>query len=583
MRSAALPLAWAACIAASEILGRRSPSDVWDAIGVCVLSASLGLTVYWIMLTRRRLPAWVERPWHWLIGTLASWWPEMGVDLRGKPPWPSGFPTSLIKIALLMAVPAVLAFLGRDLFPGPARQLMLQVSPTIWFIGLGGAWTALLALLAAATFSVWLDLHDLLWNAGVAPVRQKWIEGLSLLACLSLVAVLAFLVPIWICWTAIGIASVCAGLSGVVIIRHEPLLVAWRHDASQPPQVFSAGWGIGWDCVTMGGLLLAIGIPATGIGWSGALSSTAPITIGLGAAASWAGCIAFLSWAVNYPIRTSLLARHDPSVRGPISIRLEPGSEIPPDVEGRLSDHGFRPVRAGARGEAPGLALRVDEGALSPDVEATDTAEGVRVRVHPAALVRLGVLAELRRLDNELRRTSLLAGLRHLFRFAARRGYSQGSGFWLAPHLWYVRGLSRDEDEMDLRTIGPPYHKVLPLRARQHLHQVLDAVDVDLMFVEDGIPFDDISLVLSRIFDVYDILGPGPIEEKDFMGIPRVHVIVHDFTLGDPFEREGYSEPSYEEIGRARILHVMVERGDGDEEEEPVPEAPEKEPTFALV
>ena len=73
---------------------------------------------------------------------------------------------------------------------------------------------------------------------------------------------------------------------------------------------------------------------------------------------------------------------------------------------------------------------------------------------------------------HERRRILLRDGIRGLLRIATDRRYDSGSGFWIAPHLWWVWGLTRDDDNADFWTIGPPYYKQFPLLAREHLHRV---------------------------------------------------------------------------------------------------------------
>jgi hypothetical protein len=39
-------------------------------------------------------------------------------------------------------------------------------------------------------------------------------------------------------------------------------------------------------------------------------------------------------------------------------------------------------------------------------------------------------------------------------------------------------------------------------------------------------------------------------------------VLIHEFQLDEPFRSEVYPEPDYENLGRARILHVFRDRGE---------------------
>ena len=155
----------------------------------------------------------------------------------------------------------------------------------------------------------------------------------------------------------------------------------------------------------------------------------------------------------------------------------------------------------------------------------------------------------------------------------------RGQGFWIAPHYWYISGLTRDvdEDRNDLGdgtvisgVIGPSYHRIIPRPARNHLHEILRALEVDLIFLEDGVGYRGFRRVLRVLFEQYDIHGGRQrLEERHLQGVPGLRAILHEYELGNPLRKKGYPEPGYETLGRARILHIFKDRG---EHEEPVEE-----------
>jgi hypothetical protein len=168
-----------------------------------------------------------------------------------------------------------------------------------------------------------------------------------------------------------------------------------------------------------------------------------------------------------------------------------------------------------------------------------------------------------------------LNGLERLFKYASRQQFRCGSGFWVAPHFWFIEGLKRDtpEDELNLDggtifsgVIGPPYHRVLARPVRHYVYQVLRALQIDLIFVEDGVGFKRLSRVLRMLFEVFDVYdGSRRAEEIHFQGVTGVRVLIHEYQLTDPFKSEVYPEPDYENLGRARILHVFRDRGEQEE------------------
>jgi hypothetical protein len=152
----------------------------------------------------------------------------------------------------------------------------------------------------------------------------------------------------------------------------------------------------------------------------------------------------------------------------------------------------------------------------------------------------------------------------------------------VAPHFWFVPGLMRDsqrdaDEELDFAdqallsgTVGPPYHRLLPRIVRHHLWNILRALQVDLIFVEDGVGFRRLRRVMRVLFEVFDIhAGRRAASEIDFRGLPGVRVLIHEFQFDEPFKSEVYPEPKYDYLGRARILHIFRDRGGNEERVEP--------------
>ena len=171
-------------------------------------------------------------------------------------------------------------------------------------------------------------------------------------------------------------------------------------------------------------------------------------------------------------------------------------------------------------------------------------------------------------------------GLETLIEHASAREFRRGSGFWIAPHLWYISAISRDTNEEDSVTVGPPYDEVLSPPARRHAFEVFRALKIDLIFFEDGLKFSALERVLIRMFERVDLWGVDPLEERHIDGIPGVRVLIHAFELETPLDREHYPEPDYEQIGRARILHIMKDRG-GPQEAIEDPQVPDLIPEWA--
>ena len=61
--------------------------------------------------------------------------------------------------------------------------------------------------------------------------------------------------------------------------------------------------------------------------------------------------------------------------------------------------------------------------------------------------------------------------------------------------------------------------------------------------------------------------APGlPIDERHLTGLPGIRAVLHDYVIDEPLRSSRYPEPDYEDLGRARILHVFKDRGEDEEQ-----------------
>jgi hypothetical protein len=165
--------------------------------------------------------------------------------------------------------------------------------------------------------------------------------------------------------------------------------------------------------------------------------------------------------------------------------------------------------------------------------------------------------------------------LQKLFKRASAFKGPSGGGFWLAPHWWFFDGVGREDADANPEDtapplVGPPYHRILPARARQHAHAFLRATQVDMIFVEDGVTFKNIERVLRVITELYDVHGgQRRAEELHFRGLTKVKVMIHEYEPGNPFRSDLYPEPKFDDLSRVRVLHIFRDRGGHEELIEP--------------
>ena len=134
-----------------------------------------------------------------------------------------------------------------------------------------------------------------------------------------------------------------------------------------------------------------------------------------------------------------------------------------------------------------------------------------------------------------------------------------------------------------IRAWNPRTVRILPRCVRHHIYRILRAVQIDMIYVEDGVGFRRFSRVLRLMFEHFDIFGgQRKVDEIHFQGVPGTRVLIHEFQLSEPFKSETYPEPEFENLGRARILHIFRDRGGHEEFVEPPFDA-SRSPAPALV
>jgi hypothetical protein len=297
-----------------------------------------------------------------------------------------------------------------------------------------------------------------------------------------------------------------------------------------------------------------------------------PVTTTLGSLAAWLGGAALSAGAVFAARWVGGQRRRDPAQPSPTAIHVQGQVGELPRVARIFHRLGWLTRVAPALPQDTDVRIELLGSPMPP-------LRGPRrswpLPVSPKGLEVPELQQLLQRRDEIQRRRALMRGLEKLLKHAARRRYDRGQGFWLAPHYWFISGMTRDVDEeqcdlaegtMISGLVGPSYHRVLPHAARHHAHVLLRALEVDLIFLEDGVGFRGLRRVLRVLFEHFDMHGGRQrLEERHCAGLPGLRVVLHDYELGAPLQRKRYPEPDYDTLGRARILHVFKDRGESEE------------------
>lgn len=547
-------LAWALLAAGAtgvELYGRRADAPHEEVVAATAFAA---LAYQAWRLLRPALAA-SERPARWRAWLEARRL-RFGVDLRGAPALEPGVPRqeALALGALFLIVAVLLA--TREAWPGDALRALRGASGLLASGVSAALWSALLVGTLSALVLPMLVADALLRGRRAGGRRRESRLLFAGGASAAALVVLALLLPPW----AAPCLALCGVLSGawLYLPATPPLRFAWTRGTDAAPRacpaaLFLAGWRLFHY-----GLYLALVVASLGAGLGGGAPRDVTAALGLAFAWSLAGASALL--AVREARHGWGARRANPAAvrRSRVSLRGAAQGEERRAAQRTLGAAGFEAVFDDGPADA---ALHL---AAVPAAQGWPRAVTAAQLGDPAlhrALARRAELQARRRLRRGV--TRLLREAR-----ARRRERDAGIGHWVAPHLWFVVHMGRDGEE-ELDTAGTPYHRLLPRSARSHLFVVLGALEVDLLFVEDGVSTRSLERVLSLVFEFYDLFGERRLEERHFAGLPGVRVLLEELGLREARRPSRYPEPDYEQLARARVLHVFRDRG-ADPERDPL-------------
>lgn len=173
----------------------------------------------------------------------------------------------------------------------------------------------------------------------------------------------------------------------------------------------------------------------------------------------------------------------------------------------------------------------------------------------------------LDRTDFIAKRRIFYRGLSRLLKICRASRFRDGAGFILIPQCYFVEGLHRDDRNEHMeedRLVGPCFQDLWGLRVRHFLHRVLEAMDIDIIYFEDGVSFKELRGVFETLFELYHARGPRfRVEDYHFTGLTGVRVLMEYIRPDLPRNgvREGYPETNFTNLSQARILMVYKDRG----------------------
>jgi hypothetical protein len=563
-------------LAGVEIWGRHAATtDLHDAVAAAVL----GILAVVVGQRHRETPvAWVRwlgerwrKTWLWFRHFAM----DVGVDLRGQPALPQGAPPFVTGALAAMFVAVALMVLFANHIPLGLRDAIIHVSYLLYVVLLVVFWSLLIAGIGVSFGEAIAQIHGaMLRQYSGKPQNRQRRELACVVAFFAVLGLAGLLLPSWLPLAVCGLA-VAVNLLTIPIPSNTEVSFVWRYRGCDGP-LRCIPWGrwMVWAFTSKVLILLALVLLARGaelFGQPGSVRDTMPITFLLGLLLAWLGPGAVVTTIVQMVVgRLRDPAR---STRPVVHIAGTLSAGAWADVKRHFQQHGWIARRVTRAASSMEVAVQIVD---QPPPEGED-GPSWPLAVTVASLQTEETLQRLKRRHEIQMRRRLIGGLERLFKHAAKHRYRKGFGYIIAPHYWFFPGLVRDsqEDEINLEDgtllsgiIGPPYHRVLPHAVRHHVYEIMRGVQIDLIFVEDGVGFRRFSKVLRLLFEVYDVYGGRRrADEIHLQGIPGIRVLIHQYQLDKPFESQMYPEPEYEDFGRARILHIFKDRG---EQEEPL-------------
>ncbi|MFT4537633.1 MAG: hypothetical protein ACI841_003468 [Planctomycetota bacterium] len=579
--------AWLTAFAVAEILGRQSPDDWTDGAGV---ASFLVLAVLTWRLHQEHGLAFMTRlsiRLRALASTLSQLNIETGVDLRSTPPLPRGFPPIFKTLLRVTVGVTVVLALAHDYFPGAARDVIQSTSSALYLIGLTAFWSILVgaSLLLFALPIAFID--DALDHSTRFEGKQRFmLEGLAICLHLSVLVTGIFFAP---AWAPLALLSLTLAGTGILALLpgRPALAILWRKDRESAPMVMEWTSLALTNLTILACLITSLYLLSRGDRIGGGGTEETFVTSLLGLVFGWTSSMAYTVLMIGIPFSVISGRFRNPATTR--ATRVHIAGDLPQllrkELKSALHFAGVRLVSEKAEASRGDVKLAYHaEGSSTPIawqsqwpliLGEADFAEG--------SLLTTDLVQRVTRRDEILRRRQFLHGMQRLFKIAARRKYKAGSGFWLAPHHWFITRLSRDVDESDAWFGGPAYHPTLSIEARAHFYQIMRGCELDVIFVEDGVGYRRLKRVLAMLFEYHDLFGgERRAEERHFSGLPGVRVLIHGYDLGGEYPYEKYPEPDYEDLGRARILHVFKDRGE-EETQVDTPSTPDFVPEPMLL
>lgn len=547
-----------------EFASYHATTEFHDALaGTALVAVAIIVAAYhrsrplrWIAAVKERLNRGFER-----FEQLKY---DVGIDFRGEPPLPRRTPRIIPLSFLSLGILTGIAFLAWGLAPNGWRELGVRVSYVLYVVGLMLLWGLLTAMVAGGVLLPVTVLDHRMRSSSAdqpaGPPDAVVVAGYALLAIL----VACVTPPIYA--TSLCIVAILFGFAATLLPEADKAALLWRPDSGRRVYAIPLRRLALLALAFMGLFALCLIAWACGgrLFTAPSLDERMPVTIFLGSLAAWL----LPGVAVVLAYQWFDFRRTDPARVSPPIVHLENGGNA---GAAAIRRWGFSLARGRRTQDHIGLEVVPDTAS-----EATEFQPQWPLKVSAADLGGTLVKERVARRDELLLRRQFFRAMAKLVKKAKAATPSRGGGYLIAPQYWFITGIlwadpehGPEADEDSLRPLGPTFRRSIPVRARQYLHRVLQATQIDAIYLEDGIGHRKLEKVLRAALELYDVHGgQRRAEDQHFQGIPKIRVVIHDYAPGNPFHLEDYPEPKFDDVSRSRVLHIFKDRGESEELQE---------------
>ncbi len=557
-----------ALLACLELFGRQTTNDLHDVVGGAVLVAILA----GIGIRHRHKPiGWVKKLGYavWYCSTLGERLKfDIGPDLRGEPVIRKGVPLISYALFALLLVWIAVAEAVWSLRPEGFRSISIQLTYLGYLTGLIFLWGLLFVAILGGVYLPILLIQRIIpkeadSNEPNLTRKQLFFVGTYLVTTIFA----SYMLPAWpifgFCALAILVTWFWQATSPQ---RPDRLAFIWRSRSGGEVRSMNLPKATYLLITLLSLLLMALIATTTGGGlFSTPLETNLPLTKMMG---NW------VAWLVpgfyfTLLIFSILSQRHNPAIPVPPVLHLSNQLKVPESLLKQMAQHqGWQLKVNTAQPEKTDVSAVL----VSPErSEAYEFDPTWPISVSTDDLKGKMIWERFARRAEIQHRRLISKGIEKLFRDVKERRFSAGHGYWFAPHLWFVTGLTRDEITNDGEPgffsdiVGTPYRDLFPLSTRNYLFTLFRRTQIDLIFIEDGVNYRNIIRVFRRLFELADKHPQRRVEDIHFTGLTKVKVIFHDLDIDEPFTSEKYPEPKFHPLARVRVMHLFKDRGEHEE------------------